>query len=610
MIYRLHIRGMAIIDSLSIDFSTGFNVITGETGAGKSILIRALSFLLGQKASSDVVRQGYEQATVSGEFFLPLDHDALTFLNVTGIPFEKEDKGANVNVRRQVSSKGRSSAWINDIAVTGQVLKELGLHLVDIFGQHDNQKLMRPEFHLSYVDKFLLNQEARQEFQKCYKNTVESLKSLEKQLEIYRTRSKDFDYRLFRLQELEKFEPSLDDFEKVKHISESSDVAVELKEGLTKILGALENDEGSVNSALWNVAKDLSRLGNKQNNEELQSLNNKAEKIASEIDDLSYSINRLASSLDIDESSIEEAQKRVFGYQELFRKHGVKEIDSLLHEYEKLKTECLSQEEAGLKFQDQLHEVLEAAKVLRGLAEKLSKMRLKAGQHIKKSVESELSELAMPGAKFDICWDELESRDFQLDFSGFDNERLDNLSREMTEVMKGMGPEGFEKAEFMLASNPGEPVLPLLRVASGGELSRIMLALKKALVADADTCVLVFDEIDTGISGRVADVVGRKMQSLSESFQVLCISHLPQVAVYADSHFLVKKEAKTKSNKEKAVRTESTIVRLTKEESAAEIARLLSGSEVSKTSLANAKSLIQKAKTSKHPKSRAQASHA
>lgn len=610
MICRLHIQGMAIIDSLSIDFSSGFNVITGETGAGKSILIRALSFLLGQKASSDVVRQGYEHATVSGEFFLPFDHEALGFLSVTGIPFEKDDKGANVNVRRQVSSKGRSNAWINDIAVTGQVLKELGLHLVDIFGQHDNQKLMRPEFHLSYVDKFLVDPELRQSFQRLYKTTFDSLKSLQKQLENYRTRSKDFDYRLFRLQELEKFDPSVDDFEKMRQVSESSDGAVELKEGLTKILSLLESDEGSINSALWNVAKDLSRLGNKQQNQQLQALHERAEKIASEIDDLSYSINRLASSFDIDEDAIEEAQKRVFGYQELFRKHGVKEVESLLQEYDKLKTECLSQEEAGLKFKEQLQDILQSAKSLRELAEKLSKSRLKAGQHIKKSVESELSELAMPGAKFDICWEDFDLKEQELDFAGFENSALDKLANELMEVIKGLGPEGFEKAEFMLASNPGEPVLPLLRVASGGELSRIMLALKKALVADADTCVLVFDEIDTGISGRVADVVGKKMQILSDSFQVLCISHLPQVAVYADTHFLVKKEAKAQSTKDKSVRTESTIVRLSKEESAAEIARLLSGSEVSKTSLANAKSLIQKAKTTKSSKSKASYSHA
>ncbi|NDC23625.1 MAG: hypothetical protein EBZ49_05775, partial [Proteobacteria bacterium] len=429
-----------------------------------------------------------------------------------------------------------------------------------------------------------------QEFKAIYKTCYDLIKEISRNLEGFNSRSKDSDYRLFRLDELDKFNPSVADFDKVTQQAESSASALELKEGLSQLLSALENEESSVNSVLWGVAKGLSRLEEKASGPALTELHGRAETLARGIDELNYEISRLLSSVDVDEESIEEAQKRVFDYQELFRKHGVKDIGALLSEYERLKTECLSQEEATIKFKADLDKAFQLSKQVRSAAETLSKHRMKAGERIKKTVEKELSELAMAGAKFDICWEDCDGLKAGLDFASFKSSQLDSLSRSIDETWTGMGTEGFERAEFMLASNPGEPVLPLLKVASGGELSRIMLALKKALVADADTCVLVFDEIDTGISGRIADVVGKKMYELSRDFQVLCISHLPQVAVYADTHFLVKKEAK-------GVRTESRIIPLTSEESASEIARLLSGSEVSKSSLANAKNLIQKAKS-------------
>lgn len=589
MIQRLHIQGMAIIDELKIDFSNGFNVITGETGAGKSILIRALSFLLGHKVGPDSIRQGFEQATVSGEFFLRPDHEALNYLATVGVPFDKSPEGSVVIVRRQVNTKGRASAWVNDTPVVAGTIKELGLNLVDIFGQHDNQKLMRPEFHLTYLDKFLEHKNLVPQYRDDYRSCISKVREIEETLNHFVSGRKDLDYHLFRLQELETFSPSVDDFTAVKELAENSRASVSLKEGLEQVLSNLENEGQSINSVLWDAVKKISRLNDKLSSKELGGLRDRAESLATETDSLSYDISRLLSSLEVDENKIEEAHKRVFGYQELFRKHGVREVEGLLQIQEKLKRDCLSQEDLASDLQKELEGLVAQAEKLNQVAKKLSQQRLKAAHRIKKAVESELSELAMPGVVFDVLWEETEPKEWQLDFAALDNKQLLSLSKNLSQLMQNLGPDGYEHAEFMLASNPGEPLLPLLKVASGGELSRIMLALKKALVADADTCVLVFDEIDTGISGRVADVVGKKMRGLSDAFQVLCISHLPQVAVYADTHFLVKKEAKSK-------RTESTIIRLTKDESTAEIARLLSGSEVSKAGLANARALMEKAK--------------
>ncbi len=589
MIQRLHIQGMAIIEELEIDFSSGFNVITGETGAGKSILIRALSFLLGHKVGPDMIRKGFEQATVTGEFYLRNDHEALNYLETVGIPCEKNPDGSLVIVRRQVNSKGRASAWANDTPITSSTVKELGLNLVDIFGQHDNQKLMRPEFHLSYLDKFLENKGLVPSYRERYRKCIAKVRQIEETLSNFMSGRKDLDYHLFRLQELEAFAPGVDDFKEVKELTETSRASVALKEGLGQVLSNFENDGQSLNSVLWDSVKKLGRLNDKLSISELVALRGRAESLASEVDTFSYDVSRLLTSLEVDESKIEEAHKRVFGYQELFRKHGAREVEELVGIQDKLKRDCLSQEDLALNLQKELESLVKEAEELSQSAKTLSNQRLKAANRIKKAVESELSELAMPGVLFDVLWEETEGKDWDLDFSGLDNKRLVQLSTELCGYLKNLGPDGFEQVEFMLAANPGEPLLPLLKVASGGELSRIMLALKKALVADADTCVLVFDEIDTGISGRVADVVGKKMNDLSKAFQVLCISHLPQVAVYADSHFLVKKESKAK-------RTESTIVKLSREDSTAEIARLLSGSEVSKAGLANARALMDKAK--------------
>lgn len=596
MIHRLHIKGLAIIEELNIEFGDGFNVITGETGAGKSILIKALSFLMGQRVGADVIRNGFDQATVTGEFSLTEGHQAIDFLNRLGIPFESNEGVASLIVRRQINDKGRSLAWVNDVALTHSSLKELSQELVDIFGQHDNQRLMKPEFHLSYLDSFLEDGEISRGFKHDFQEIMENLKELKRTVENVAVGTRDLDYRLFRLSELEEFKPSTEDFQKVKEITESSRKALDLKEGLSGVLQTIEGEGGSVNEILWASLKKLGRLCDKEENGALSELFSKGESLASELDSYVFELNQRLTHLEVDEQAIEEAQSRLFGYQELFRKHGVKEVEALILEYEKLKLETLSREELAERVEKELSSLVSKSNKLSEKAKRLSELRFKAGNKIRKEVEKELRDLAMPGARFDVRWTESGTQREILDLSVFGSTKLIELGKKLFENLEGMSTQGFDEAEFMLASNLGEPLMPLLKIASGGELSRIMLALKKALVADADTCVLVFDEIDTGISGRVADVVGQKMKSLSDAFQVLCISHLPQVAVYADAHFLVKKEAKTGSKKQGSVRTESMIVRLSREESTSEIARLLSGSEVSRAGLENARALLDKAR--------------
>lgn len=597
MIQKLQISGMAIIEKLEIEFGPGFNVITGETGAGKSILIKALSFLLGHRAHVDLIRKGCEQAVVHAEFTLHPEHEAVAFLREKGLPFEESEEVCLL-VRRAISQKGRATAWINDVCVSQAALKELGLSLVDIFGQHDHQKLLKPEFHLNYVDLFL-DQKVLSNYQKQFELVKEKWGKLQSKINRFIGGQRDLDYYQYRLRELETLSPSIENYHQLQELTDTSRGSLYLQEGLAEAIENLEGRELGLNRILWETCKKVKRLQQKVKSDTLEKISGQLEQTASQVDAVCFELNQLLQLCTVDEASIDQAEKKLFEYQEQFRKHGVRNIEELLNVYQRLQSECLSNEELERQISQDCSELAKDLRELRELARQISELRFKAGTLIRRSVEKELSDLAMPGISFDIAWGDSVQQTPELSKSFEKGTALSQLALELDELWEGVGPRGFERAEFLLASNPGEPLLPLMKVASGGELSRMMLALKKALIADAETCLLVFDEIDTGISGKVANVVGKKMKELASNFQILCISHLPQVAVFADNHFLVKKEVKKEKVKSGTVRTESTIVRLSSEQSATEIARLLSGAEVSKAGLANAKALIAKAKKEK-----------
>jgi DNA repair protein RecN (Recombination protein N) len=590
MISSLRIQGLAIIDSLSIDFSPGFNVITGETGAGKSILIRGLGFLLGAKAGAESVRQGYEQATVTGEFNVPAEHAAVEMCQSLGIPIEKETT-VSLIIRRQLTAKGRSQSWVNDVPVTTQPLRDLGSTLVDVFGQHENQRLMDAREHIAYIDQFLPEPNLKKILEDLDKACLEAVREVRKFLQAFESRDRSHDYLSFRREELRTFGPSADDYQKISTLCRQAESQVGMRDTLANATRCLEGEGGEpASKGLWEAARYLAQAGRAGEVPSVTALKERLEALAKELDDLSFEVGKLAGGFDIDEGELEAAQSRLFNYQDLFRKHGARDIEGLLVEESRLQTELEFLESAAENLERTLDILAAKARALRDAGEKLSREREKAARLIKRRVEAELSELAMPGSRLEVQFTPYQRPLPELP-AGILSETAVGHWKEAVEILRAVDDGGAERGQFLLASNPGEPSLPLSRIASGGEMSRIMLALKKALAADAETCVLVFDEIDTGISGRVADVVGRKMRELSGAFQVICISHLPQVAVYADTHFLVRKE-------ERGKRTESSIVRMSKEESAREIARLLSGAEVSKPGLANAKNLIARAQAS------------
>jgi DNA repair protein RecN (Recombination protein N) len=597
---------LAIIDSLTIEFSPGFNVITGETGAGKSILIRALHFLMGAKAGSDSVRQGSSQATVTGEFSVPRNHPALGVLQELGIPFDDSDE-VPILVRRQLTAKGRSQSWVNDTTVTSPSLRELGMTLVDVFGQHENQRLMEVARHVDYLDAFLADSRLRDRYRQANAACTGLWTDLRALVDKIQDRSRNSDYLSFRLDALGEFAPSVEDYERTVEFCRSAERSVMLRESMGRALQCLDGDgEAGTSKALWEASRLLGQaathLGASAEASDpatppetpdeqagtLAELQDRAARVATELDDLTFDLGKQVSRLECDEGELEAAQNRLFGYQDWFRKTQVRGIEPLVAEWERLRAELETLNHASERIGERVIQWHAACRQLGEAAEMLGKARREAAGRLKGRIEDELHELAMPGARFETEFNPAGRTLAAVDLGAF-GEDLVSLGEQAAGWMTATGETGAERAQFLLASNQGESMLPLARVASGGELSRVLLSLKKALAADAETCVLVFDEIDTGVSGRVADVVGRKIRELAGSFQVICISHLPQVAVYADSHFLVRKE-------DRGERTESSIVRLSREESAREIARLLSGAEVSSPSLANAKSLIERAK--------------
>jgi DNA repair protein RecN (Recombination protein N) len=584
---QLNIQGLAIIDSLSIDFSHGFNVITGETGAGKSILIKALGLLLGAKASPETVRRGRESGSVTGLFEAPADHRCLEVLKTYEIPVEKEGDHFGILVRRSVTIKGRSQAWINDVPVTANVLRDLASTLIDVFGQHDNQRLLDPAFHTAYLDQFLKDKTLLPSYQEAYHHCHSMKQALTAMIEEFRAKRRDADYLAFRCEELKNFAPEKEDYEQISAICKRAGNVLEFATSLEKAQSCLDQgaDGEPLSRVVWEAARLLSKLDGAS--PELKHLAEEANAIAGRLDDLSYQVGRSVSSLDVDEQELEAAQDRLAGYQELFRKLAAHDIDQLLVEKDRLMSELSFLESASNEVEMRLAEMIKAAKELEALGHKLTAARKKARDIIKNRIETELHELAMPGATIDIEFSSVLKAIPTFDIGLFGRAAAD-MWASVSEIFSGLSDSGAERSQFMLSSNPGEAAMPLQKIASGGEISRIMLALKRSLAAGADTCILVFDEIDAGISGRVADVVGRKMQELADSFQVICISHLAQVAAYAESHFLVHKFDKDR-------RTESTITKLSRKDSEAEIARLLSGAEVTSSSLANARALVTKA---------------
>ena len=585
MITQLTIRGLAIIEELHIDFSPRLNVITGETGAGKSILIKALHLLLGAKADAEVIRHGFDKAFVSARFLLPRSHPAVEYLNEHGLWHDEHDL-TEIILRREITNKNRSQAWMNDQSITQTTLRELGQNLIDIYGQHENHRMLDPATHIDYIDQFLDKPALKHSVVNSMSQVSSLYQDIRKRLEQFLTRRREQDYLQFRFKELEEFEPSAEDQAEIIRICTEAKQYMQEQKALQQLQKI--QDESYNGKSLSAAVRDILRISDSSKlikaSPELSGVIDQLRDVGGIFDEMSYHVGRIVDDQDLSEEALETHESRLAEYQRLFRKLGVRTIEEMMEEYERLDQELsyvrVAPDELADKIKTLLKQLVDVDKVGR----QLSAARQKAADQARKKIESELHDLNMAGAKINFEFQPIRQTIPELDLLDFSEETKKNWAK-CVDILSENSRLGREKGQFLLAANPGEGFKPLAKVASGGEISRIMLGFKKILSAGANTCVMVFDEIDTGISGHTADIVGSKLKGLSDSFQVICISHLAQVAAYGDAHFKVEKVQKKGS-------TESNIFRLDAPQSESEIARLLSGIKVTPSSLQNARQLI------------------
>ena len=596
MLTHLSIRGFAIIDVLTIDLTSGFNVITGETGSGKSVLIRALNFILGSKVGVESIRKGCAEATVTGQFVVQQNHLAVATAIELGLQHTIEETPGGEAVfilRRTLSDKGRSQAFINDTAVSAGTLRSLGSALIDVFGQHDHHRLLDPKQHIDFIDSFSQNISLRQTLKSQLRLCSEAIGSIRASLESWRRRQRDQDYLQFRFDEWQEFSPSQDDYNRVRAICDQSKGQSGRLEALRQALGCLEGSGSgeSVGSnpaqVLREAARIIKRLPTANLNGGVGEILTRTEELAESLEGLTYDFTQLLEGQDFDEAELERCEERLAGYQSLFRKYGTSDMEGLLASGQQLRSDITMLVHFEAELATQLTALRSNAKESLATAHALQDKRRKGAEELAKRVGTELKQLSMPQAGMTTRFEPVETRIQPLELSGL-NENIAVLWQECANLLSGVSENGSFTAEFMLSTNRNESSLSLHKMASGGELSRIMLALKTVSASELEPTVLVFDEIDAGISGKVADIMGRKMLGLAEDFQVICISHLPQVAAWAQAHYSVRKL-------EKKSRTSSVIERLSPEDRAQELAKLLSGEDVTEHSLANARALLQQA---------------
>ena len=548
MLKYLHIENIAVIEKADIEFSAGLNVLTGETGAGKSIVIDSINAVLGERTSRELIRSGCESAVVSAEF-CGLDEAAVNLLNENGISCDED----SLVISRKLSLSGKSTIRLNGQPVTAGMLKEIAKGLINIHGQHDNQALLNPENHIVYIDSVAENSDKLAEYYAEFKklNAIrKELAGLEADEDEKQRKSEILRYQI---QELENADVHIGETEKLREqleIAKNAErIAVALKRAHMALFG--DDDTDGAVSLTDSAISSLSSIPGDRFQKTLASLNEARaylESAGADIDDFTASD-------DTSELDAEGIGARLDLIRRLMLKYGDSEqkmLDFLTDARQKLEDITFS-DKRSKELSDALDE---STQRLIGLGEELSLSRKKAAYEFEKSVTNVLKYLNMPNVKF-------------------------NVSINGGRYTK----RGCDEVEFLISANEGEELRPMSKIASGGELSRIMLSVKSVL-ADRDTVgTLIFDEIDTGISGFTAGKVGVQLKKVSESRQVICVTHLAQIAAEADNHLLIEKSAENG-------RTYTKVRPLEYGERITEIARIMSGAELTENLYNSAKELI------------------
>ncbi len=564
MLTSLYLKNYILIREAEVHFHPGLNIVTGESGAGKSILVGALAQIAGGRGSSDMVRGDERKAVIEARFILEDQHPLWDTLRHN----ELDRNGDELIIRKEISASGTSRIFINDTPVSLQVLNSFSRQLVDLHGQHQHQKLLHPENHLSYLDLFAANKELREKFGETYRD-YRRLDDERRRLRAEKETARQTEelYR-FQIAELEQHRIDEADPEALREELRRLQNYEKIHQAAGSILNLLYENDVSLSVLMKELLDQLRFLGTVD--KEFDAYRENVEQGQALIEDAGQFTERYLSGLEFDPQRAEYLRQRVSDLDFLLRKYQKTDIGALRAFREELneKLETIANVDHFIaRTEKALNQRIDE---LNRLGNQLTRSRVRAAEQMHARIHDYLSDMAMADSSFDC--DLITTPDPASPF------RLGEQALAVSE-------EGFETARFMFTANPGEAPRPLHKIASGGELSRIMLAIKSLLAARDKTPLLVFDEIDSGISGKTARITGKKIGELAGYHQLICVTHLPQIAAFADRHIRVYKSSTAHS-------TEVGVDVLDSEARIEELAGLLGGEEVSSQSRANARELL------------------
>ena len=555
MLQELSIKDFAIIDEIQISFQPKMTVLTGETGAGKSIIIDALGLLAGGRGSTEFIRKGEKKAVIQGLFTLPREANTYNILEEYGI--DSED--GQIILQRDLYRGGRNICRINGMMVNLATLRKVGETLIDIHGQNEHQELMKPENHIDLLDEYdKKTSELRNQYQVVYKNYRKLKLSMEKKEADEKAWAQRLDMLNFQVKEIGEAGLKINEEDELVEEKNKLDNFQAIHDALELSYQILSGEKIDVVGNLGNAMNELSDISDLSEN--LQEINTKISDAFYSLEDVARDISDELDSMEWNGERLNEIEERLELIHQLKRKYG-DTIEDILHYHSRIVKELREMENAEQNSEKQERQLSEALEKVKELAIKLSKQRKKSAKKLEKMIHEQLSALYMDKAVFEVKF--------------LNNSKLYS--------------KGIDKVEFYIQTNPGEEMGPLAKIASGGELSRIMLALKTIFSQKMGVTSIIFDEVDTGVSGRVAQAIAEKISQISNNSQVLCITHLPQVAAIADNHYYISKSVNDG-------RTETSLKELDEKQKIREIARMLSGSEITELTLKHAEELIKMSK--------------
>lgn len=564
MIKSLLIKDYILIEKIKVDFDSGLNIITGETGVGKSIIIDAMNLLIGEKASGDLVRTGAEKAIVEGIFDISDNQNVINFLGENNYDINDE-----LIIRREMLKKGSSRSFINDSPAPLSHLKALGEFIIDLHGQHEHQSLLRTETHLKFLDNFGNLDKLIEEYRVHYNNLKKLYSRLDELKNIEKSTKEKRDLYEFQAKEIDAINPKsgeIEDLQSKLNILENSE---KLYETTTRLFEILYESDNAVYDQLIkarNLIDDLARI-----DKEFANLKPDLNSLISVVDEISKFVQSYSSRIEFNPELLEEYRERLGSLFLLAKKYGGS-LENVIVYRNKIEKELQLAENFDEEIKKIEEDIEHERKLCSDAAIRLSEKRRDVAEKISKSIVSILKDLGTNNASFEVVFRNKNTNDPRS---------FVKLGNEFYEA----NTNGFDEVEFYISTNPGEELKPLAKVASGGEVSRIMLALKTILAKSDRLPLMVFDEIDVGISGRIAQKVGKALRNLSEYHQIIAITHLPQIAGFSNAHYIVEKKIKDG-------RSVTTIRKLTEEEKVFEIARLISGEDITPASIENARNLI------------------